>query len=165
MNLIRFEISANQIAAYRNILLNGTEFSFSAVWDFCCVGIPQLFDPWTDHNCSCLTTESVEGLALSLESVDDVHSNNSLSLSMLSVGDSIPDHTLQVLLSSGLFVDESWFASHHLVERDVELWALWFPGCCLVRSFSDAWHLPFQVLYHLCLVQTSCCSFLLFNQN
>ena len=125
----------------------------------------QLFDPWTDHNCSCLTTESVEGLALSLESVDDVHSNNSLSLSMLSVGNSIPDHTLQVLLSSGLFVDESWFASHHLVERDVELWALWFPGCCLVRSFSDAWHLPFQVLYHLCLVQTSCCSFLLFNQN
>jgi len=58
---------------------------------------------------SCLTTESVEGLALSLQSVDDVHSNNSLPLGMLSVSDGIPDHTLQVVLedTSGLFVDES----------------------------------------------------------
>lgn len=59
--------------------------------------------------CSCLTTESVEGLALSLESVDDVHSNNSLPLGVLSVSDSIPDHALQVVLqnTSGLFVDQS----------------------------------------------------------
>jgi len=57
----------------------------------------------------CLTAESVEGLALSLESVDDVHSNNSLPLSVLSVSDCIPDHTLQIVLqnSSGLFIDES----------------------------------------------------------
>ena len=57
----------------------------------------------------CLTTESVEGLALSLQSVDDVHGNNGLSLGMLSVSDGIPDHTLQVVLqnTSGLLVDES----------------------------------------------------------
>lgn len=57
----------------------------------------------------CLTTESVEGLALSLQSVDDVHGNNGLPLGMLSVSDGIPDHTLQVVLqdTSGLLVDES----------------------------------------------------------
>lgn len=63
---------------------------------------------------SCLTAESVEGLALSLESVDDVHGNNCLPLSMLSVSDCIPDHAFQVVLenSTGLFVDESADSLH-----------------------------------------------------
>ena len=61
-----------------------------------------------------LSTESVEGLALSLESVDNVHSDHGLPLGVLSVGDCISDHRLEVVLenASGLFVDQSTDSLH-----------------------------------------------------
>ena len=57
----------------------------------------------------CLTSESVEGTSLPLESVDDVHGGHGLPLGVLGVGDSISDHVLQENLeySSGLLVDQS----------------------------------------------------------
>ncbi len=42
-----------------------------------------------------LTSESVEGAALPLEGVDDVHGSHGLPLGVLSVGDSIPDDILK----------------------------------------------------------------------
>ena len=56
-----------------------------------------------------LSTESVEGSALSLESVDDVHGGHSLSLGVLAVSHSISDDVLKEHLqhSTGLFVDEA----------------------------------------------------------
>jgi len=55
-----------------------------------------------------LTTESVKGSALSLQSVDDIHGGDGLSLGMLGVGDSITNHILQEYLenTTGLFIDE-----------------------------------------------------------
>ena len=44
---------------------------------------------------SFLTAESVEGTALTLQSVDDIHGGDGLSLGVLGVGDSITDHVLQ----------------------------------------------------------------------
>jgi hypothetical protein len=44
-------------------------------------------------------SEAVEGAALSLESVDDVHSSNSLAPGMLGVGDCIPDDVLEESLN------------------------------------------------------------------
>jgi hypothetical protein len=54
-----------------------------------------------------LTTETVEGTALALESVDDVEGGDGLALGMLSVGDGVADHALQECLedTAGLFVD------------------------------------------------------------
>ena len=56
-----------------------------------------------------LTSESVEGTSLSLESVDNVHSGDCLPLSVFAVSHGIPDHILKEDLeySSGLFVNES----------------------------------------------------------
>lgn len=56
-----------------------------------------------------LTSETVDGLSLSLESVDDIQRRDSLSLGVLSVGDGISDDTLEESLedSSSLLVDES----------------------------------------------------------
>ena len=42
-----------------------------------------------------LSAESVEGTSLTFQGVDDVHGGDSLSLGVLSVGDSIPDDILQ----------------------------------------------------------------------
>jgi hypothetical protein len=54
-----------------------------------------------------LTTETVEGTALALESIDDIEGGDSLSLGVLGVGDSITDDTLEEGLenTAGLFVD------------------------------------------------------------
>lgn len=56
-----------------------------------------------------LTAESVEGSALSLQSVDYVHSCDGLPLGVLGVGDGITDDILQENLqhSSGFFIDET----------------------------------------------------------
>lgn len=56
-----------------------------------------------------LSTESVDGLSLSLESVDDIERCDSLSLGVLSVGDCVSDDTLQEGLenSSGFLVDKT----------------------------------------------------------
>ena len=54
-----------------------------------------------------LTTETVKSTALSLESIDDVQGGDSLALSVLSVGDGVTDNTLEEGLedTSGFFVD------------------------------------------------------------
>ena len=56
-----------------------------------------------------LATEAVEGAALALEGVDDVHGGDGLSLGVLGVGHGISDHVLKEAIedSSGLFVDET----------------------------------------------------------
>ena len=61
-----------------------------------------------------LSTESVKSSALSLESVDDVESSDSLSLGVLGVGDGITDDVLEEDLQdgAGLLVDEAGDALH-----------------------------------------------------
>ena len=56
-----------------------------------------------------LTTETIEGSALSLQSIDDIHSGDSLSLGVLSVSDGISDDVLKEDLedTSGLLVDQT----------------------------------------------------------
>jgi hypothetical protein len=56
---------------------------------------------------SCLTTETIEGTSLALESVDYVEGGDSLALGVLSVGDSVADDTLEEGLenTTGLLVD------------------------------------------------------------
>ena len=56
-----------------------------------------------------LTSESVEGAALTLQSIDDVHGSDGLSLGVLSVGDGISDDVLKEDLedTTGLLVDEA----------------------------------------------------------
>jgi hypothetical protein len=54
-----------------------------------------------------LTTETVEGSALTLEGVDNVERGDGLALGVLSVGDGIADDTLEEGLenTAGLLVD------------------------------------------------------------
>ncbi len=54
-----------------------------------------------------LTTETVEGAALALESVDDVEGGDGLALGVLSVGDGVTDDTLEEGLEdvAGLLVN------------------------------------------------------------
>jgi hypothetical protein len=56
-----------------------------------------------------LTAEAVQGAALSLQSVDDIHGGDSLALGVLGVGDSVTDDVLKEHLehTAGLFVDEA----------------------------------------------------------
>ena len=46
------------------------------------------------EGCNSLTTKSVQSTALALQSVDNIHGGDGLSLGMLSVGDSISDDIL-----------------------------------------------------------------------
>jgi hypothetical protein len=57
---------------------------------------------------SCLTTETVQGAALSLQSVDDVERGNGLALSVLGVGNGIANDALEERLQdpTGLLVDD-----------------------------------------------------------
>ena len=56
-----------------------------------------------------LTSESVEGASLPLESIDNIHGGDSLPLGMFGVGDGIPDDVLKENLedSTGLLIDKS----------------------------------------------------------
>ena len=56
-----------------------------------------------------LSTESVQGTSLTLQSIDDIHGGDSLPLGVLGVGDGITDDVLKEDLedSTGLLVDES----------------------------------------------------------
>ena len=56
-----------------------------------------------------LAAESVQGLALALERVDNVHGGHGLSAGVLGVGDRVTDHVLQENLedTAGLLVDEA----------------------------------------------------------
>ena len=57
----------------------------------------------------CLAAEAVEGLALPLEGVDNIHGGDGLPASVLGVGDGITDHVLKEHLEdgAGLLVDEA----------------------------------------------------------
>jgi len=61
----------------------------------------------TNIRSSCLTTETVQGAALALESVDDVEGGDGLALGVLGVGDGVTDDTLEEGLenTAGLLVD------------------------------------------------------------
>lgn len=56
-----------------------------------------------------LATETIQGTALALKSVDDVEGGDGLALGVLSVGDSVTDNGLQEGLedTTGLLVDHS----------------------------------------------------------
>ena len=56
-----------------------------------------------------LTSEAVQGAALALKRVDDIHGGDGLSLGVLSVGDGVTDDVLQKHLqhTAGLLVDEA----------------------------------------------------------
>ena len=56
-----------------------------------------------------LTSESVEGTALTLQSIDDIHGSDSLSLGVLGVSDGISDDIFKEDLedTAGLFIDEA----------------------------------------------------------
>ena len=62
--------------------------------------------PWDMDS---LTSETVQGTSLSLQSIDDVHGGDGLPLGMLGVGDCITDDVLKEDLedTTGLFVDEA----------------------------------------------------------
>ena len=57
----------------------------------------------------CLTAESVQSAALSLQSVDNIHSGDCLPLGMLGVGDGITDDILKEHFenTTGLLIDET----------------------------------------------------------
>jgi hypothetical protein len=61
------------------------------------------------HEASCLTTETVEGTSLALESIDNVEGCDSLALGVLGVCDGITDDTLKEGLkdTTGLLVNHS----------------------------------------------------------
>ena len=72
---------------------------------------------WEKQNkgrAGCLAAESVESTALALQSVDNVHGSDGLSLSVLRVGDSVTDDVLQEDLedATGLLVDETTDSLH-----------------------------------------------------
>jgi len=56
-----------------------------------------------------LAAEAVQGAALSFQSVDHIHSGDSLALGMLGVGDSVTDDVLKEHLehTTGLLVDQA----------------------------------------------------------
>ena len=55
----------------------------------------------------CLTSETVQGLSLTLEGVDNVHSGDGLAAGVFGVGDGITDDVLQEHLqdTTSFFVD------------------------------------------------------------
>ena len=61
-----------------------------------------------------LTSESVQGAALTLQSIDDVHGSDGLPLSVLGVGDGVTDDVLEEHLqhTSGLLVDKTGDSLH-----------------------------------------------------
>ena len=64
---------------------------------------------WVEDVLVSLTSESVQGASLPLQSIDNIHGGDSLPLGVFSVGDSIPDHILKENLedTTGLLVDKS----------------------------------------------------------
>ena len=61
-----------------------------------------------------LTPKPIEGASLALQSVDNIHGSDCLSLGVLGVGDGITDHVLQKYLenTASLFVDETGDTLH-----------------------------------------------------
>ena len=56
-----------------------------------------------------LTSESIEGTSLPLESVDHVHGGDGLPLGVLGVGDGVPDYVLEKNFkdSTGFLIDQA----------------------------------------------------------
>ena len=52
-------------------------------------------DPTLVHTNTALTTETVQGAALTLQGVDDIQRRDGLALGVLGVGDGVTDDTLQ----------------------------------------------------------------------
>ena len=69
---------------------------------------------WWRVGRSCLAAEAVEGAALALEGVHDVHGGHGLAAGVLSVGHGVTDHVLEEHLEdrAGLLVDEPRDALH-----------------------------------------------------
>mmetsp|Transcript_10602 Transcript_10602/g.18054 ORF Transcript_10602/g.18054 Transcript_10602/m.18054 type:complete len:129 (-) Transcript_10602:63-449(-) len=65
----------------------------------------ECYEVTTDN----LSAETVEGLSLTLEGVDDIHGGDSLTASMLGVGNRVTDDILKEDLehTTGLLVDET----------------------------------------------------------
>ncbi|URE06137.1 hypothetical protein MUK42_07871 [Musa troglodytarum] len=61
-----------------------------------------------------LTAEAVEGAALALEGIDDVHGGDGLAAGVLSAGVGVPDDALEEHLerAAGLLVDQPRVALH-----------------------------------------------------
>ncbi len=57
------------------------------------MALKRTFD--VQNRIRCLATETIEGSALPLQSIDDIHGGDGLPLSMLGVGDSITDDIAQ----------------------------------------------------------------------
>ena len=82
---------------------------------FCCffycwlITIGSLFAKRQTNVARRLSAESVEGLALALEGIDDVHGRDGLAASVLSVRDRVADDVLKEDLedTAGLLVDEA----------------------------------------------------------
>jgi hypothetical protein len=85
-----------------------------------------IFDGWVDFKkssvfyCLCapthtrqsevaLTSETVEGLSLTLEGIDNIHGSDSLAAGVLSVGNRVTDDVLEEDLqhTTSLFIDET----------------------------------------------------------
>ena len=68
-----------------------------------------IFEPRCTSEAKDLAAETVQGAALALERVDDIHGGDGLSAGVLGVRDRIADHVLEEHLedASGLFVDET----------------------------------------------------------
>ena len=64
---------------------------------------------WVEDGQMSLTSESVQGASLPLESIDNIHGGDGLPLGVFGVGDGIPDDVLKEDLedSTGLLIDES----------------------------------------------------------
>ncbi len=62
----------------------------------------------------CLAAEAVEGAALALECIDDIHGGDGLAAGVLSVSHSVADHILEEHLEdrAGLLVDEAGDTLH-----------------------------------------------------
>ena len=73
------------------------------------MGAATLSSPAPGYVAGRLATEAVEGLALALEGVDDVHGGDGLPLGVLGVGDSVADNVLQEDLedAAGFLVDKA----------------------------------------------------------
>ena len=60
-----------------------------------------------------LTSESVESTPLPLESIDNIHGSDSLSLGMLGVGDGITDDVLLTVMRTQQLVKEIYNDANH----------------------------------------------------
>ena len=71
--------------------------------------------------CKCLTAESVEGAALTFQSVDNVHGSDGLPLGVFGVGDGIPDDVLKEHLEYATAKYYRWWVVtplRHVSRRD-----------------------------------------------